>query len=163
MRSTDNVLHPFRHNINNDADSCDTKHIQRIINNSNNINTKKQSHWLVNLTLIDIIFEIIIILLQLKTILIGVLCHMIYAIITTIQQYTTINKKSKTNKVGVDNGNILIEQGSSLTSPYDVLVIGAGMGGIGCAAQLLERNINNFIIVERSDNNAGTYVLISFH
>ncbi|MFV5463323.1 NAD(P)/FAD-dependent oxidoreductase, partial [Acinetobacter sp. 207] len=40
---------------------------------------------------------------------------------------------------------------------YQVAIIGAGFGGLAMAIRLLQRNIHNFVILEKSDEVGGTW------
>ncbi|WP_373357985.1 flavin-containing monooxygenase [Acinetobacter lactucae] len=45
----------------------------------------------------------------------------------------------------------------SFSQPLNVVILGAGFGGLCMAIQLKEAGINNFIILEKSDNVGGTW------
>ena len=40
---------------------------------------------------------------------------------------------------------------------YQVAIIGAGFGGLAMAIRLLQRNIQNFVILEKSNEVGGTW------
>ena len=40
---------------------------------------------------------------------------------------------------------------------YQVAIIGAGFGGLAMAIRLLQRNIHNFVILEKSNEVGGTW------
>ena len=42
-------------------------------------------------------------------------------------------------------------------SHYDVVIVGAGIPGLGAAAQLLRHGIDNFVVLEKADAVAGTW------
>lgn len=44
----------------------------------------------------------------------------------------------------------------------DVLIIGAGMSGIGMSVKLQQHGTRNFEIIEKTDNVAGTWWLNSY-
>ena len=42
---------------------------------------------------------------------------------------------------------------------YQVAIIGAGFGGLAMAIRLLQRNIHNFLILEKSNEVSNSYLL----
>ncbi|TWH10720.1 cyclohexanone monooxygenase [Rhodococcus rhodochrous J45] len=40
---------------------------------------------------------------------------------------------------------------------YDVVIVGAGISGLGAAVQLLRHGIDNFVVLEKADAVAGTW------
>ncbi|WP_297839922.1 NAD(P)-binding protein, partial [Pseudomonas sp.] len=42
-------------------------------------------------------------------------------------------------------------------NPYDIVILGAGFGGLGMGAQLKMQGIDNFIILERGDRIGGVW------
>lgn len=42
-------------------------------------------------------------------------------------------------------------------SDYDVVIVGAGISGLGAAVQLLRHGIDNFVVLEKADAVAGTW------
>lgn len=120
-----------------------------------------QSHngwWFVptdGFTLIDYIYEFIIIFLQVQSVCIGLLVHGIYAIVTYTRSLVVPSRshiaRSIINNIHSVDGN------GTQQSPYDVAIVGSGLSGIGMAIKLQQINMTNYVILERNVDVGGTW------